>query len=220
MSEIAQKAQIAARDGFQKIFAADPAASALRWRIEHAQHLNPADVPRLAQLGVIASMQSIHGCSDAPMVVARIGEQREREGAYVWQSLIKSGAIVLDGTDTPVEDINPIPNFYCGVTRAYGPGKVFYPEQAKTRLQELRSYTSNNAYALFEENELGSLSPGKLADMDVFSGNLLTIPADQILRTRVLYTIIGGKVVYQRVGAETWRSGHLFEAMAEFDHVN
>jgi hypothetical protein len=239
MSEIAQKAQIAARDGFQvsvhaigdranretldvfqKIFAADPAATALRWRIEHAQHLDPADIPRFAQLGVIASMQSIHGCSDAPMVVARIGEQREREGAYVWESLIKGGAIVLDGTDTPVEDINPIPNFYCGVTRAYGQGKVFYPEQAKTRLQELRSYTWDNAYALFEEHDLGSLSPGKLADMDVFSGNLLTAPADQILRTRVLYTIIGGKVVYQRAGAENWRSGQLFEAMPEFDHVN
>ncbi len=239
MSEITQKAKIAARDGFQvsvhaigdranhetldvfqKIFSVNPAAHALRWRIEHAQHLSPTDIPRFAQLGVIASMQSIHACSDAPMVVARLGEERARDGAYMWQTLIKSGAIVLDGTDTPVEDINPIPNFYCGVTRAYGNGKTFFPDEAKTRLQELRSYTWNNAYALFQENELGSLSPGKLADMAVFSGNLLTLPAQQILRTRVLYTIVGGKVVYQRAGADAWRSGQLFAPMPEFDHVN
>jgi hypothetical protein len=154
------------------------------------------------------------------MVVARLGEQRASAGAYMWQSLIKSDAIVLDGTDTPVEDINPIPNFYCGVTRAYGNGRTFFPEQAKTRMQELRSYTWNNAYALFEEHQLGSLSPGKLADMAVFSGNLLTIPAEQILRTRVLYTIVGGKVVYQRPDADSWRDGQLFKPMPEFDHVN
>ncbi|HJP97967.1 MAG TPA: amidohydrolase [Rhodanobacteraceae bacterium] len=239
MSDLAQIARIAARDGFQvsihaigdranrevldmyqKIFEEDPAAHALRWRIEHAQHLNPADIPRFAQLGVIASMQSIHACSDAPMVIPRLGEQRAKEGAYVWKKLIDSGAIVLDGTDTPVEDTNPIPNFYCGVTRAYDHGKkTFFPAEAKTRMQELKSYTWNNAYANFEEHELGSLSPGKLADLDVFSGNLLTMPASDILRTRVLYTIIGGKVVYQRRDAEKWRKDQQFEAMPEFDHA-
>ena len=227
MSDLAQIAKIAARDDFQmsihaigdranremldlyqNTFTADPSAHALRWRIEHAQHLNPADIPRFAELGVIASMQSIHACSDAPMVVPRLGEKRAEEGAYVWKKLIDSGAIVLDGTDTPVEDTNPIPNFYCGVTRAYDHGrKTFFPEQAKTRVQELRSYTWNNAYAVFEEHELGSITPGKLADLDVFSGNLLTIPADDILRTRVLYTIVGGKVVYQRPGAENVAPG-------------
>lgn len=238
MHEIVQIAEIAARDQFQlsvhaigdranhevldvyqKIFSEDPAAHALRWRIEHAQHLSSADIPRFAELGVIASMQSIHACSDAPMVVARIGEQRARQGAYVWHALIESGAMVLDGTDTPVEDTNPIPNFYCGVTRSYAPGKYFFPAQVKTRMQELRSYTWNNAYAIFEDRELGSLAPGKLADMDVFSGNLLTLPAHDILRTRVLYTIVGGKIVYQRPGAENWRRGQLFEAMPEFNHV-
>src|SRR6185503_2038007 len=232
MSTIQQIAQIAARDRFQlsvhaigdranretldvfqKIFTADPTAHALRWRIEHAQHLNPSDIPRFARLGVIASMQSIHACSDAPFVTPRLGEQRAREGAYVWHSLIQSGAMVLDGTDTPVEDTNPIPNFYCGVTRREGNGSYFFPAQAKTRMQELRSYTWNNAYAIFEERELGSLTPGKLADLDVFSGDLLTTPADQILQTRVLYTIIGGKIVYQRPGAAAWRSGDLFPAM-------
>jgi predicted amidohydrolase YtcJ len=239
MNDLSQIARIAARDGFQvsihaigdranrelldmyqKIFEEDPAARALRWRVEHAQHLNPADIPRFAELGVIASMQSIHACSDAPMVVPRLGEQRAKEGAYVWKKLIDSGAIVLDGTDTPVEDTNPIPNFYCGVTRAYDHGrKTFFPEQAKTRVQELKSYTWNNAYAIYQENELGSLTPGKLADMDVFSGDLLTMPADDILRTRVLYTIIGGKVVYQHPGAEKWRKGQQFQAMPEFDHA-
>jgi hypothetical protein len=239
MSTILQIGEIAARDGFQlsvhaigdranretldvfqKIFTDHPAAHALRWRIEHAQHLNPSDIPRFAQLGVIASMQSIHACSDAPFVGPRLGEQRAREGAYMWHALNESGAIVLDGTDTPVEDTNPIPNFYCGVTRREGNGTYFFPEQAKMRMQELRSYTWNNAYAIFEDRELGSLAPGKLADLDVFSGNLLKMPADEILRTRVLYTIAGGKIVYQRPGVAAWRSGELFPAMAEFDHVN
>lgn len=238
MSDIARIAEISARDGFQlsvhaigdranhetldlfqKVFERDPAAHALRWRIEHAQHLAPADIPRFAQLGVIASMQSIHACSDVPMVLPRLGEQRTREGAYVWHSLIESGAIVLDGTDTPVEDTRPIPNFYCGVTRAFGHGKTFFPGQAKTRMQELRSYTWNNAYAIFEEHELGSLAPGKLADMVVISGSPLTLPAEDILRTRVLYTIVGGKVVYTRPGAAAWRHGQSFAAMPEFNHA-
>ncbi|MGH8155950.1 MAG: amidohydrolase family protein, partial [Rhodanobacteraceae bacterium] len=123
-------------------------------------------------------------------------------------------------SDTPVEDTNPIANFYCGVTRAYDHGrKTFFPAEAKTRMQELRDYTWNNAYALFEEDELGSLSPGKLADLDVFSGNLLTLPVDDILRTRVLYTIVGGKIVYERPDADAWRAGESFEAMPEFDHA-
>ncbi|HLI18316.1 MAG TPA: amidohydrolase [Rhodanobacteraceae bacterium] len=239
MATLTQIAKIAARDRFQvaihaigdranrevldmyqKIFEQDPAAHALRWRIEHAQHLNPADIPRFAQLGVIASMQSIHACSDAPMVIPRIGEKRAEEGAYVWHKLIASGAMVLEGTDTPVEDTNPIPNFYCGVTRAYDHGrKTFFPAEVKTPMQELKSYTWNNAYAIFEDHELGSLAVGKLADIDVFSGDLLTMPSEDILRTRVLYTIIGGKVVYQRPGAEQWRSGELFKPMPEFDHA-
>ncbi|MDE2270730.1 MAG: amidohydrolase [Xanthomonadaceae bacterium] len=239
MADLAKIARIAARDGFQvsihaigdranrevldmyqKIFDEDPAAHALRWRIEHAQHLNPADIPRFAQMGVIASMQSIHACSDAPMVIPRIGERRAEEGAYVWKRLTDSGAILLDGTDTPVEDTNPIPVFYCGVTRAYDHGrKTFFPDEAKTPMQELKSYTWNNAYANFEDHELGSLTPGKLADIDVFSGDLLMMPANDILRTRVLYTIIGGKVVYQRPGADTWHKGELFRRMPEFDHA-
>ena len=205
---------------YQKIFAEDPAAHALRWRIEHAQHLASSDIPRFAQMGVIASMQSIHACSDAPYAVPHLGEQRVKEGAYMWHTLIASGAMVLDGSDTPVEDTNPIAGFYCAVTRDDGRGHRFTPAQVKTRLEALRSFTWNNAYAVFEDEKLGSLTPGKLADMVVFSGNLLTIPEDQILRTRVLYTIVGGKLVYQRPGADAWRSGQTFEAQPEFDHVN
>ncbi|MDO1530066.1 amidohydrolase [Fulvimonas sp. R45] len=239
MATLAQIARIAARDGFQvsihaigdranrevldmyqRIFDEYPAAHNLRWRIEHAQHLAPSDIPRFAQMGVIASMQSIHACSDAPYVVPHLGEQRAKEGAYVWHTLIDSGAMVLDGSDTPVEDTNPIAGFYCAVTRDNGRGQRFFPAQAKTRMEALRSYTWNNAYALFEDHQLGSLSPGKRADMVVFSGNLLTIPDDQILRTRVLYTIVGGKLVYQRPGAAAWKKGELFKPMPEFDHVN
>lgn len=239
MDKIRKIAKIAARDGFQvsvhaigdranhetldifqNIFDADPAAHQLRWRIEHAQHLLPSDLPRFADMGVIASMQSIHACSDAPMVVSRVGEKRAREGAYMWHKLINSGAIVLDGTDTPVEDTNPIANFYCSVTRAYGNGKTLFPDQAKTRLEALRSYTWNNAYAIFQEDELGSLSPGKLADLVVLSGDLMTEPADDILRSRVLYTVIDGKIVYQRDGAGKWRKGQHFDPMPEFNHVN
>ena len=238
VADIRQMAEIAARDGFQvsvhaigdranretldifqHIFAADPAATALRWRIEHAQHLAPSDIPRFGQLGVIASMQSIHACSDAPYVTPRLGAERARTGAYMWHSLIASGAMVLDGTDTAVEDTNPIANYYCAVTRDEGNGTFFYPAQAKTRMQALRDYTWNNAYAIFEDKDLGSLSPGKLADMDVISGDLLTIPASDILKTRVLYTIVGGKVVYTRPNAAEWRAGQHFPAMPEFDHV-
>lgn len=240
MSTIRKIAAIAAREGFQlsvhaigdranrevldlyqQIFTEYPGAHALRWRIEHAQTLSPADIPRFAELGVIASMQSIHACSDAPMVVPRLGEKRAREEAYVWHSLIATGAMVVEGTDTPVEDTNPIPNFYCAVTRRYDHGKkALFPAEAKTRMQELRDYTWNNAYAIFMEDKLGSLAPGKLADLTVFSGNLLTMPAERILRTRVLYTIVGGEIVYKRAGAKKWRQGDLFPPMPEFNHVN
>ncbi|HEX7324039.1 MAG TPA: amidohydrolase [Rhodanobacteraceae bacterium] len=239
MATLAQVARIAARDGFQvsihaigdranrevldmyqKIFNEDPAAHALRWRIEHAQNLAPSDIPRFAQMGVIASMQSIHACSDAPMVVPRLGEKRAKDEAYLWETLIRSGAMVLDGTDTPVEDTNPIPVFYCAVTRAYDHGrKTLFPAERKTPLQALRDYTWNNAYAIFQDHQLGSLTVGKRADIDVFSGDLLTMPAGDILRTRVLYTIIGGKVAYARPGADAWRKGQMFAAMPEFDHA-
>jgi len=173
----------------------------LRWRIEHAQHLSAADIPRFAQLGVIPSMQGIHATSDAPYVLARLGRARAEEGAYVWQKLMKSGATIANGTDAPVEDIDPIPNFYASVSRRLKDGTVFFPDQRMTRMEALRSYTINAAYAGFDETIKGSLTPGKLADITVFSKDLMTIPEDQIPSTQVLYTIVGGKVEYARTAS-------------------
>jgi hypothetical protein len=183
---------------YQRTFNAHPEKRDLRWRIEHAQHLDPVDIPRFANLGVIASMQSIHCTSDAPMVIPRLGEKRAAEGAYVWRSLIKSGAHVSQGTDAPVEDVNPIPNFYAAVTRKTKNGSTFYPAQKMLRLEALKSYTVENAYSGFEENLKGELKPGMLGDVTVLSQDILTIPEDEILKTTVEYTIVGGKIAYQR----------------------
>ncbi|MCS7013947.1 MAG: amidohydrolase [Chloroherpetonaceae bacterium] len=169
----------------------------LRWRIEHAQHLDEADIPRFAKLGVIASMQAVHATSDAPFVLKRLSELRAQAGAYVWKKLLQTGAVVSNGTDAPVEDINPIACFYAAVTRKLKDGSVFFGDQAMTRLEALRSYTLAPAYAAFEEHLKGSLKVGKLADVVVLSKNLLTIPDEEILSTKVLCTIVGGKVVYE-----------------------
>jgi hypothetical protein len=169
----------------------------LRWRVEHAQHLHPADIPRFAKLGVVAAMQGIHCTSDAPFVVARLGEQRAREGAYVWRSLMKEGTLVTNGTDAPVEDIDPIASFHASVTRRVADGTRFYPEQAMGRLEALKSYTWNAAYSVFEEKEKGSLAPGKLADVTVLTRDILTVPEEEIRAARAAYTIVGGKVMYR-----------------------
>lgn len=183
-------------DVFAAEFAAHPEAKDLRWRIEHAQHLDPADIPRFGKLGVIASMQSIHACSDGPYVSKRLGKQRAEQGAYMWHALIASGALIANGTDTPVEDEDPIPNLYCAVTRTLKDGSRFFPEQSMSREQALRSYTWNNAYALFEEGELGSFKPGKRADITVLSDDWLSVPEAFLPSVRVDYTIVGGKIVY------------------------
>ena len=169
----------------------------LRWRIEHAQHLNPSDIPRFAQMGVVASMQGIHACSDAPYVLPRLGMQRAEQGAYVWQTLWKTGAVVTNGTDVPVEKISPIASFHCSVTRdMVGTDSAFFPGQKLSRQQALQTYTTNGAYVAFQEKENGSLAPGKWADITVLSRDIMTVPPDSILGTKVLYTIVGGKVVY------------------------
>jgi predicted amidohydrolase YtcJ len=181
---------------YEAAFLAHPEAKDLRWRDEHAQHLNPADIARFGALGVIAAMQGIHCTSDAPYVLARLGPKRAEEGAYVWQKLMKSGALVANGTDAPVEDVDPIPNYYATVTRRLKDGSVFYGDQRMTRMEGLKSYTINGAYAAFEEHIKGSLKPGKLADVTVLSKDILTVPDDEILSTKVLFTIVGGKVLY------------------------
>ena len=146
---------------------------ALRWRVEHAQHLSAADIPRFGTLGVIASMQGVHCTSDAPYVLARLGPQRAEEGAYVWQKLMKSGAVVSNGTDAPVEDVSPIASYYATVSRKLADGSVFYPDQRMSRLEALKSYTINAAYAAFEEESKGTLKVGKYADVVVLSKDIL-----------------------------------------------
>jgi len=181
---------------FEAAFKAHPGKKDVRWRVEHAQHLNPADIPRFGRLGVIASMQGIHCTSDAVFVPARLGAKRSEEGAYVWQKLMKSGAVVSNGTDAPVEDIDPIANFYATVTRRLADGSTFYPGERMSRPEALRSCTRNAAYAAFEEGTKGSLAVGKLADITVLSKDILTIPDEEIKSARVDFTIVGGKVLY------------------------
>jgi predicted amidohydrolase YtcJ len=183
-------------DIFEQTFRANPDKTDLRWRVEHAQHLHPADIPRFGEMGVIASMQGIHCTSDAPYVLARLGDGRAQEGAYVWRSLYETGAVIANGTDAPVEDVDPIASYYASVSRVLKDGSVFFPEQRMTRMEALRSYTIDAAYAGFEEDIKGSLTPGKLADITVLSQDILTIPEDEIPTTNVAYTIVGGNVMY------------------------
>ncbi len=182
---------------FERAFRANPTKTDLRWRIEHAQHLNAADIPRFAQLGVIASMQGVHATSDAPFVIERLGAARAEEGAYVWQRLMKSGAVIANGTDAPVEDVDPIASYYASVSRTLKDGSVFFPEQRMSRMEALRSYTINGAYAAFEESIKGSLVPGKLADITVISSDITAVPEQEIPTAKVVYTIVGGKVRYR-----------------------
>ncbi len=185
-------------DIYEKTFAEHPDKQGLRWRIEHAQHLNPAEIPRFVEMGVVASMQPVHCTSDGPWVPDRIGDERAENGAYVWRTLMDAGVIVSSGTDVPVEPIDPIANYHAAVTRLMGNGERFYPEQVMTRMEALRSFTIEAAKAAFEEELKGTLAPGKLADIVVLSQDILTVPEEQIRDTTVDVTIVGGKVRYRR----------------------
>lgn len=187
---------------FEEAFNKNPSLQPRRWRIEHAQHLHPDDIPRFGELGVIAAMQGIHCTSDAVFVLQRLGIRRSEEGAYVWQKLLESGAVIANGTDVPVEDIDPLASFYATVTRKLKNGNEFFPDQKMTRAQALRSYTLDCAYAAFEEDIKGSLTPGKLADVVVLSKDILTCPDEQIREAKIDYTIIGGDIVYDRSASE------------------
>ncbi len=184
-------------DLFEAAFARHPQRKDVRFRVEHSQHLHPDDIPRFGKLGVIASMQGVHATSDGPWVAPKLGEKRAREGAYAWRSLLDSGAVVTNGTDAPVEDVDPIASFYASVTRRMANGETFHPEQRMTREEALRSYTLSAAYAAFEEDIKGSLTVGKLADVTVLSRDILTVAEDQIRDAKVLYTIVGGEVKYE-----------------------
>jgi hypothetical protein len=185
-------------DLYERAFqAAGSPGDQLRWRIEHAQHLDPADVARFRQLGVVAAMQAVHATSDGPWVPDRIGRERARNGAYLWRSLMDAGVVVSNGTDAPVEDVNPIPSFYASVSRRLVDGSVFHGEQKMTRAEALKSYTLDGAYATFEEDLKGSITPGKLADLVLLSKDILTVPEEEILSARVELTILGGEVRYR-----------------------
>ncbi len=181
-------------DLYQEAFRSSPDKRDLRWRIEHAQHLHPDDIARFAKLGVIASMQGIHATSDGPWVLKRLGPERAKSGAYLWRSLLDAGVVIANGTDTPVEDIDPIASFAASVTRRMADGTAFCPAQRMTREEALRSYTLNGAYAAFEEDIKGSLTPGKLADVVVLSKDILKVPEAEIPTARVVLTILGGQV--------------------------
>jgi predicted amidohydrolase YtcJ len=187
-------------DIYERTFAAHPDRTDLRWRIEHAQHLDATDIPRFAELGVIAAMQGVHATSDGPWIDKRLGQERARIGAYVWRDLLDSGAVIANGTDVPVENISPIASFYSTVSRRLNDGTVFFPDQRLTRAEALRSYTLANAYAAFEEDIKGSLTPGKLADIVVLSKDIMTVPEEEIPSAQVDLTIVGGEVAYRRGG--------------------
>jgi len=185
-------------DIYEDAFKSHPDKKDARWRVEHAQHLSPADIPRFGRLGVIAAMQAIHCTSDGPWVLKRLGEKRAAEGAYVWQKLLASGAVISNGTDVPVEPIDPISCFYAAVTRKMKDGTAFFPDQRMSRMEALRAYTINGAFAAFEEGIKGSLTPGKLADITVLSKDILTCPEEEIRTAEVLATIVGGKILFQK----------------------
>lgn len=183
---------------YQEVMSGHPEQKDLRWRIEHAQHLSPEDMPRFKQLGVIASMQAIHCTSDAPFVIKRLGEKRASEGAYAWRSLLDLGVALANGTDTPVERVDPFANLYASVTRKRPEShEAFFEKQAMTREEALYSYTMGNAYAAFEDDIKGSLEPGKWADIVMLSQNLLQCPADSILQCKVEMTMVGGAIKYK-----------------------
>ena len=168
-----------------------------RWRIEHAQQVNPAEIPRFKQWNIIASMQGIHCTSDAPFVTKRLGEERAATGAYMWRAFMDAGVLINNGTDVPVENIDPFANFYSSVTRKQKNGTTFYPKQKMTREEALYSYTLANAYATFEENQKGSLEVGKYADLIMLSNNIMMCNENEIPKTKVLMTIVGGEVRYR-----------------------
>lgn len=172
-----------------------------RFRIEHAQHLHPEDIPRFAQLKVIPAMQAIHMSSDRAWAIDRLGEQRIKEGAYMWQSLLKSGIPIVNGTDVPVEPLNPIASFYASVTRKTlqgTPDGGYEPAEKMTREQALRSYTLDAAYGAFEEGIKGSITVGKLADFTIYNQDLMKVAEKELLNTEIAMTIFGGEIVYTK----------------------
>jgi predicted amidohydrolase YtcJ len=174
--------------------AADP-----RWRVEHAQIIQPADIPRFAELGVIASMQPSHAIGDLHFAPARLGPERLK-GAYAWKSLTQSGAIIAGGSDAPVEVGSPLIEFYAAVARKDlkgFSGDGWHPQEALDRQTALKLFTAWAAYAAFQEKDLGTIEAGKMADFTVFSRDIMAVPEADILKARAIMTVISGEVVYR-----------------------
>ncbi len=187
-----------ALDAYEAALNAVPTVDA-RPRVEHAQIISPEDMPRFAKLGVIPSMQATHATSDMPWAERRLGPERIR-GAYAWRTLLNSGVVIPNGTDFPVEHVNPILTFHSAVTRQDGensPAGGWYPDQRMTREEALRSMTIWAAYAAFQENELGSISAGKYADFTVLDRDIMKVAPEQIIGTQVVATYVGGARVYE-----------------------
>ena len=175
-----------------------------RWRIEHTQILAPADIARVGDLGLIASMQPSHAIGDLHFAPSRLGMDR-LAGAYAWKALIDDGAVVAGGSDAPVEVGSPLIEFYAAVARKDlkgFEGEGWHPEQKLTREQALALFTSAAAYAAFQEDDLGSIEAGKLADFTVFDIDLMTVPEAEILDAKTVMTVVGGKIVYDSSTAE------------------
>jgi predicted amidohydrolase YtcJ len=200
---IGDRANRVTLDLYEKAFASVPPSqrkvSEPRWRIEHAQIIHPSDIPRFARLGVIPSMQPSHAIGDLFFAPSRLGLRR-LEGAYAWQSLLKTGVLIAGGSDAPVERGEPMIEFYAAVARRDQKGfsgEGWHAEQAVSREQALRMFTLWAARAAFEEKTKGSIEVGKLADLTVLSADIMKIPEPEILKTRCLMTVIGGEIVYQ-----------------------
>ena len=191
-------------DEYEAAFKAVPTAERKvadpRWRVEHAQIVNPDDIPRFAKLGVIPSMQPSHAIGDLHFAPRRVGIQRLK-GSYAWVSLIKSGVVIAGGSDAPVERGEPMIEFYAAVARKDQKGfsgEGWHPEEAVSRADALKMFTLWPAYAAFEEKLRGSIEVGKLADLTILSADIMTIPAPEILKTRCVMTVINGEIVYER----------------------
>ncbi|MGE0442876.1 MAG: amidohydrolase [Gemmatimonadales bacterium] len=191
-------------DLYEQAFAAVPAAGRAvaepRFRIEHAQIVDPADIPRFKELGVIPSMQPSHAIGDLYFAPSRLGSSRLK-GAYAWKTFIDLGLPVPGGSDAPVERGEPMIEYYAAVARRdirgnAGPDSLWHPEQKVSREEALKMFTTYAAFAAFEEGKRGSITPGKWADLTILDQDILTIPEADILKTRTVMTVIGGEVVH------------------------
>ena len=198
---IGDRGNATALDLYEEAFKAAPAKGhAARWRIEHAQILRPRDIPRFHADGVIASMQPSHAIGDFHFAPARLGKERLK-GAYAWKSLLDSGAVVVGGSDAPVERGAPLIEFYAAVARKDLKGfsdADWHPEERLSRAQALKLFTSSAAYARFAEQDLGTISVGKRADFSGFSVDLMTAPEAEIPKGHAVLTVVDGQVLYDK----------------------